>query len=204
VNFTELREELFARGTDYLEESAAEVARADRWLNQAYREICNLHVWPFLQTSATGVADTGVVSIPDLRRIRFVVDIGQGGARPLGRVSRDDLADEGADVTTTGTPEFYYVDAGNQVKSYPLGGTLQVFYVKRVASLSGTEEPIFDEEYHDLIVDRAMIKAYKDSDNFEAATALREEYKAGILSMAEDYQLDSREVQFLEPSGSDS
>lgn len=198
MNFSELKDELFARGTNYLEEDAESEARAERWLNQAYREILNLHAWPFLQSTATGVTDDGFVSVPDLRRIRFVQDVSESPARKLNRVSLDDLANDGEDLTETGDPDWYYVDNGNIVRTFPSGGTIKVYYIKRVDPLSGTDTPVFDEEYHNLIVDKAMIKAYIDNDNFEAAAALREEFNAQVAAMAEDYLLDSREVQFIQ------
>lgn len=200
MNFTELKDELFARGTNYLEEDATDIARAERWLNQAYREILNLHAWPFLQAVTTGADGAGFVSVPDLRKIRFVTDVSSGGSpgRKLNRVSLDDLVlTDDADLTVTGTPEWYYVDGGNAVKSYPAGGTIRVYYIKRVDPLSGTQSPIFSEEYHNLIIDKAMMKAYIDNDNFEAAAVLRQEFDAGVEAMAEDYLLDSREVQFI-------
>jgi hypothetical protein len=202
MNFSELKDELYARGADYLEDDAASVARAERWLNQAYREILNLHAWPFLQASATGTADAGEVTVSDLRKIRFVTDTDDGDpGRKLTRVSLDELVadeDESFDLTRTGRPEFYYLDSDDTIKAYPVGGTIRVYYFKRVAPMSAdADEPIFDEEYHPLIVDRAMIKVYIDSDNFEQAAALREEYNLGLRAMAEDYLLESREVKFI-------
>lgn len=199
MNFTEIRDEFFARGTDYLDEDAAGNARADRWLNQAYREILNLHAWPFLQASQTSAPP---VSIPDLRRILNVYISSTNVS--LQRTTVEELRGQDLDLGLTGDPELYYTDSGIAVYTYPVT-TLQVTvrYIKRVSPLSGTDTPLFDEQYHDLIVDRAMMKAYKDSDNFEARAALKEEYDAGVLSMAEDYQIDSREVMYLEPSGTD-
>lgn len=199
MNFTELREELFARGTSYLSEDAASTARADRWLNQAYREICNLHVWPFLVTEVTGTAGAGQVSIPDLRKLLLVADssVGTTPGFILQRSSYEDLAQDGEDLSQTGSPALYWMQ-GTIVRAWPVGGTIYVRYAKRVDEISGTQTPLFDEEYHDLIVDRAMIKAYKDSDNFEAAAALRQEFDAGMTAMAEDYQVFSRDVTYLD------
>jgi hypothetical protein len=201
VNFSELREELFARGTSYLSEDAASSARADRWLNQAYREICNLHVWPFLVTEVTGTAGAGQVSIPDLRKLLLVADasVGTTPGYILGRSSYEDLAQDGEDLSQAGTPALYWMQGTSTVRAFPVGGTIYVRYARRVDELSGTQTPLFDEEYHDLIVDRAMIKAYKDSDNFEAAAALRQEFDAGMTAMAEDYQVYSRDVMYLDP-----
>jgi hypothetical protein len=197
MNFTELKDELFARGTNYLEEDAETEARAERWLNQAYREILNLHVWPFLQTTATGTAGAGEVAIADFRKIRVVTDISPGYDVHLGRSSFEELLVDFGDLTDTGDPEWYYVDGTATVKAFPVGGTIKVYYIKRVDPMSGTDTPVFDEEYHNLIVDKAMVKAYIDSDNFEAAAALREETNLALTAMAEDYFLDSRETMFI-------
>lgn len=200
MNFSELKDELFARGTDYLEEDAAGIARAERWINQAYRRILNLQAWPFLQAVATGPAGEGYVQINDLRKIRYVVDLTNGptSGRPLSRRTREDLTLAGEDVDIEGTPESYFVEQGIFVQGWPRGGTIQVYYVKRVDPLTGTDSPLFDEEYHDIIIDLAMMKAYKDSDNFEALAATKQEAKEALDAMVNDYMLDSRDVQFID------
>lgn len=198
INFTELKDELFARGTNYLEESGTETARGERWLNQAYREICNLHSWPFLEAEATGT--DGTVSIPDLRRIIAVFDSsgGDNPGRKLKYTTRRALVIEEhtEDLSRTGTPEWFYIE-NSVVKTYPVGSDVRVWYRRRIAPLTGTDVPIFDEEYHDLIVDGAMVRAYKDSDNFEAAAALRVEWERGVAAMTEDYQIESEEPKFI-------
>lgn len=205
--FTDLREELFARGTDYLEEDAAGIARADRWLNQGYREILNLHAWRFLHAFVLGTEGAGTAAVPDLRRIRYVTNTdgvtpGIPG-HPLQPTTDEDLVDEGQDLAQTGTPETFYVATNNIIVAHPVGGTIRVDYVKRVPPMSGTDEPVFDEEYHPIIVDKAMVKAYVDSDNFEAAAALKLEINEQLNAMAEDYMLAERQVQFLKPTGLD-
>jgi hypothetical protein len=164
-------------------------------------------MWPFLQSDEVGAAGLGIVFVPDLRRIEYVTDVtGQDTThpgRPLKYVTRSELVAEGSDLTQTGQPEMYYVTNGTTINAYPVGGTLRVDYVRRVEPLSGTDEPLFDEEYHNLIIDRAMVKAYIDSDNFEAAATLKAEFELGAAAMAEDYMVESREVQYIEPSGSD-
>lgn len=206
MTFDDLKTELFARGTNYLEEDAQGVARAERWLNQAYREILNLHAWPFLVSTATGATGSGEVSIPDLRKLLLVAntEFGETPGRPLGRVTYEDLVgDFVVDLARTGAPEFYYVE-NSVVHAYPVGGTIFARYIRRVDALSGSQEPVFRDEYHDLIVDRAMVKAYKDSDNFEAAAALREEFNSGVTAMAEDYQVHSRDTVYLQGYGEDA
>ena len=199
MNFAELRAELLARGTNYLEESGASLARADRWLNEAYREILNAQPWTFRRSTTSGPPP---VSIPDLQRVRHVLIT--ASFSPLQRITEDELVEFGVDPATTGTPIYYYVLDGTSVKTYPMTtDSVTVRYLRRIAPMSGTDEPIFDEEYHGLIVDGAMLKAYADTDNFEAAAALTQMYDRRLSSMAEDYFPESREVTYLEPTGLD-
>ena len=196
MTFDELKSELYARGTDYLSEDGEGVVRAERWLNQAYREICGLHAWPFLEDTASGPAP---LSIPTLRRIRYV-RMTDTPWYHLSPSTEEDLIGEGVDLTASGFPSVYYVTGGNIVNvAAATTDSIDVGFIKRVAPLSGSEEPIFDEEYHNIIIDRAMIKAYQDSDNFEAAAALREEFNSEIQAMAEDYQIYTRDVFFIDP-----
>ena len=192
MNFSELKQELFARGTNYLEEDAAGQARAERWLNQAYREIANLQAWPFLVVTTTGTVGAGEVSLPDVRRVMYVTADGNR----LRSIRLEELVDLDSDLTRTGTPAYWYLE-GTTIKTWPTGGTITARYIKRLPPLSGTTEPVFDEEYHDLIVDDAMLRAYKDTDNFEAYASLRQVYDAGLAQMTEDYQLTSRETSYI-------
>lgn len=205
MNFSELKTEFFARGTNYLEEDAQGIVRAEAWLNQGYREIINLHAWTFLHATANGAANAGTVSIPDLRRVLYVADSSTGNSpgRQLQYRSLADLVDMGVDLSEPGDPDYYWIDGGNVVKAYPVGGTLSARYIKRVPPMTGTDSPIFDEEYHNLIVDKAMVKAYIDGDNFEAAAALRAEIDLGLSAMAEDYMIETREPEYLDPTGYD-
>lgn len=202
MNFAEQLVEFYARGADYLSEDGAGVTRAERYLNRAYREICGLHPWPFLEAEANGGG--GGLSIPDLRRILYVSeDTYAGGSpkNPLTFITYEDLIGEGVDVNITGTPLYYYVFQPSLIYTWPLTTkTIQVRYIKRVAPLTGTSEPLFDEEYHGLIIDRAMTYVYVDTDNFDAAALLKLEWEAQVQAMAEDYMVFTRDPGFIDPT----
>lgn len=194
MNFTELKDELFARGLNYLEENATEVARAERWLNVGYRQITNLYNWSFMEATATGAAP---LSVPDLRKVEYVL---AADGTPLGKVTRRDLVRDGALLTDTGgTPESYYLLGGNIVAVWPVStASITVVYFKRVAPLTGTDTPIFDEEYHNIIIDKAMLLGYVDSDNFEARAALEQSINTTLQAMGEDYLLTDPSPSFIE------
>jgi hypothetical protein len=190
VTFAELKAELGDRGFDYLDDD-----RLGRFINQAYREICNLHAWPFLETTATGAPGDIVISPRKVLWVRDATDT------PLRYISYTDLAEIGVPFADTGAPEWWYLlSTGDSVDvmTYPVTtDNITVRYVKRVAPLTGTESPEFDEEYHPLIVDGASIRAYLDNDNFAAASSMREMLDRGLSTMGEDYLTPSRDVQYI-------
>jgi hypothetical protein len=194
VNLTELRTELYARGTDYFDEDAAGVTRATAFLNQAYRRILNAQPWVFLEDTATGTAP---LTIADLRRVKWVRHATTFA--PLKREDETELVSEGVDLSYEGVPQFYYLTSPTVIATVPTNGdSIEVKYIKRVDALSdGADEPVFDEEYHNLIVDGAMIKAYIDQDNYEAAQALKGEFAEVLAAMREDYVLVSPEPQYI-------
>lgn len=193
MNFAELKTELFARGLNYLEESAAEVARAEFWLNTGYREVCNLQNWSFLEATATGPAP---LSVPDFRKAEYV--LGSDGL-PLTKTTRRDLVRDGWKLTDTGTPIFYYLTQGTIFNVAPVStSNITVAYFKRIAPMTGTDVPVFDEEYHNVIVDKAMLLGYTDSDNFEARAALEAQINSTLAAMSEDYLLTDPSPSYIE------
>ena len=169
MNFAELVAELQARGFDDLDSDGT---RAGRFVNAAYLELCGLHQWPFLEESATGVAP---LALSDLGTIEVVLDLDRN-VELAPREYRDLIADYG-DLSTTGTAVFYYLanPSGTlQVATYPVStNTIGVQYWEVPGDLTGTDTPVVPARYHDIIVDLAVCRAYRDSDNHAAAEALQ-------------------------------
>lgn len=168
MNFETLQDEFYARGFDYLDQTAAGQARAKRWLNQAHQELCEIERWPFLKTTASGAAP---LTIADLGAVESVRDTAQSSASLEWKDLRG-LAGSYGDLTTTGSPRWFYIDE-NVIRTYPVGGTLTVTYWQVPADMSADADlPVVPTRFHDLIVDMAVLRAYKDADNFVAAGAL--------------------------------
>ena len=55
ITLAELRTEVFSPYS-YLNDSGTQAARVDRWINQAYHELCDQAPWPFLEATSTGAA----------------------------------------------------------------------------------------------------------------------------------------------------
>lgn len=196
MDLTAMALEAVARGAE------ASETRLDAWLNQAYRRILNAYDWPFTEATTTGAAGTGVVTITDFRKAILVSDstLNSPGAR-LSKITWPELSEdiEAEKFAQTGTPEFWYFDGvANQIKTYPLGGTITVRYYKRINPLTAADSPVFDEEYHLDVVDRAMIEVYKDNDEMESAATQAQIVRDNLLQMARDYQVISREVSYIQ------
>lgn len=199
MTFADLKTELIARGA--VDDGGT---RLGQWVNMAYRRIANSFDWPFTEVTATGTALAGTVVVADVRKVQFVGDISASGAAPGRQLSKITIAELNEEllidnVSTTGTPDFWYLDAATStIKTYPSGGTVYVRYHKRLDPLTGVQSPVFDEEYHNLIVDRALVESYKDTDEFQAARELMQDFLGNLSAMAMDYQVYSREHSYIQ------
>lgn len=178
MNLAEMRQEVRARGFDFLPPS-----RIDAWINKRYRRVANLEAWPFMEGSTTLTAPA---SVPDLRAVLSVMD--QTSNQPLGFEDYRTIRDRDPNLQATGNPTSWYIFE-NQLHVYPLSGnTLSLYYLKRVAPLlSDDDEPLIPEDYHyDILVEGAVADAYRDSDNAEMAALCEAEYGAAIEDMRND------------------
>lgn len=183
----ELRTELLAQGFDFLSSS-----RANQIINDAYQELCNAEFWPFLETSASGAAP---LTISDLRSVDSVIDTVQH--KELEYSTKRDLRRRFVDLTTTGAPGFYYIDAGSIVRTYPVGGTLTVDYVKVPAELDDdADEPVVPERYHRLILDIAVRIACLergDEEYLTRASSVSQSVENRLITMRENLMVNTRE-----------
>lgn len=176
TTFTQLQTEFFARGFDYMNDAGVQLTRAKAWINQAYTELCEEDLWPFLLTTASGAAP---LAVADIRTILSVQDTANASS-PLLPVDEDELTDDFFPLTTTGTPLYFYVD-NVTVRTYPVGGTLSVRYYKVPALLSaGTDVAVVDDRFANLIVDGAVRRAANDNDNPAGAQLAEAERQKGI------------------------
>lgn len=179
MNLESLVTELKARGFDYLSTS-----RATNYLNDAYLlDICEVESWPFLHASKEGTAP---LTISDLRSVESVIDSTQN--TKLSPLDPRELTDSyDTDLTTAGTPTFYYLDAESIVSVYPANtsDTILVRYWKAPEALTGSASPVIPSRFHTLIVDYAVARAYEDSDDYELAQNARENADGRLAKMRE-------------------
>jgi hypothetical protein len=96
-----------------------------------------MYLWPYRLTTASGAAP---LTITDLGVIEEVVDTAQSSL-PLHFVSRRNLLDAYSILTTTGSPQWFYVDNG-VVRTYPVGGTLSVPVLQADTGFDGGSGPV--------------------------------------------------------------
>jgi hypothetical protein len=178
VTFKELQEELYNRGFSDLE---AEAARVKRWLNAAMGEIADFAPWPFLEGSKQAKAP---MVIADLGHVLDVTDLAHDNQ--LGYADRRELVSIDPNLSSSGIAERWYLEGETSFKVYPadVSSEFLVRYLKSVADLvADGDTPIVPAKYHELIVEGAVIRAYRNRDNYEAASLVRSEWKLGIENM---------------------
>lgn len=188
MTLAEARAETQARGFDYLSS-----ARCNAYLNRALAALSMEAAWPWLETSTSG---TSPLTITDLRACLSVVDTTT--SQVLAPADRRSLVDTYQVLTTTGTPEYWYRDSLTSIRTYPVSSdTISVRYVKHEAELtSDSTSPSLPTRHHNVWVDRAVYEAYWDSDNMEAAMALKQKYDLEIVEMKRAYMIPNFDQPF--------
>lgn len=194
MNLQEIREEVRARGYDYVPDS-----RIDRWIKMVYESVCSLEPWPFLESEVTGSAP---LTVHDLSQILYVAheDITLRGT------DLRDIRDSDPALDDVGKPSNWYLE-GNTVKVWPVStDQIWVRYIRKPPALSSNSSvPLFPEAYHDsILVDGAVIKGLKDNDEYDQAAGLQNLYDAAVQAMRDalivrNYQNPFQIVQTRHP-----
>lgn len=140
--------------------------------------------WPWLETSTTG---TSPITITNLRACLSVVDTATRAV--LWPSDRRSLVDNYSDLTTTGSPQFWYRDTLTSIRTYPVSSdTISVEYIKHESDLTAdSDTPSLPSRHHNVWVDRAVYEAYVDTDNFDSAAALKAKIDGEIVEMKRTY-----------------
>jgi hypothetical protein len=178
--FATLQTEFYARGFDYLNADTAGQTRAKRWLNEAQMEVCETGPYPFLEATTTG---TGTITFTDLREIIAVLTTVNPAL--LTGVDRHLLLQIAPDLSLTGAPVYWYLE--NEVlKVFPVASTtgLTCRYLKVPAEMTLDADTLtVPNQYANLVLDAAAIRAYRDSDDFDAADRLRIHWNESVQRM---------------------
>lgn len=199
MTFKELIEEVSARGFEFIANDEGGEARIKRWINQAYREIIDFRAWGFLEAEKEGKAP---LTIADLKHVLSVVNVTNG--ERLTYTTRAGLEHWDPGLSTVGTATQWFLDGEDELRVYPADAdsTIQVRYLMKPPDLAADgDEPIFDADYHDLIVDAAVVRAYKNTDNFEAAGFVRQEFDRGMRNMVRNLRKSYDGNRMIQRSG---
>jgi hypothetical protein len=174
------------------------------YVNDAYMDVLAASpFWPFLEsrTEALSVtAGTGTVSLPaDVFRVTSVYNATDDIAMiPLdGRAEyRHDFPDPASGL---GSPQFYRL-RNTTLEVYPWAQAttaLSVDIFVPPAELGTSDEPVFPEHYHRILVSGALAYAYEDDANGAQAQLHRSSFDRLLMAMKEDL-LGSRVEKYPE------
>lgn len=168
-----------ANWVDYINEAIRQVWRATPW-------------WPFRaarSTSLSYAASTRAASLPtDATQILAVRDATNDTALvPIQGHDVEWIIDPSNEETGLATR---YRVFGTTLEIYPLPQsaiTVHVEYRQGVNLLdSGSEEPVFPETYHDVLVHGALALAYEDDGNLDKAALQRGRFDSDLAHMVTD------------------
>lgn len=198
--FATAQTEFYARGFDYLNQDAAGRTRAKRYLVEGYLEdVCADEPWDFLRASTSSTAP---LTITDLDTIISVKNTTRDTS--LHGADHGWLEDSYADLTDPGTPEWYYLSDDTTLGVYPANtsDTIQVRYYKVPSEPSADGDTfLVPSRWQGIIIDAAVIRAYIDSDNFEAAQFLQQRFDRRLDRMRSAHMVRDPDPRFILPSG---
>lgn len=181
------------RLSDYLNDTSTarwSASTRDAYINIAYKKICNSENWPFresLDTSITTVYGVAQYQLPADIQLPLGIWLNSIQAEnKLENVSR--LQRENFSFTSTGKPIYYFMFGGSFIL-YPTpdtGYNLQIEYQEKIPDLVlGTDEPIFDEDFHHLIALKAasILKRTSGGTDDKDADNLDLQYERELIDM---------------------
>lgn len=161
-------------------------------------DICEEEDWDFLEATKEGKAP---LEISDLRTIEYVLNVTEESK--LAPLKRGRITDEySTNIAESGSPSFYYLTEGDTINVFSANtaDTFLVRYWKVPEELSGTKEPLMPKRWHSLVVDAAVARAYRSSDDWELSNAAKATFEAEFQKMREsllDYQHDGPEDRIV-------
>ena len=188
MDFTALQAELAARGFDPL----VGQGRAGAFINRGMRALDGMALWPYLESSATGTAP---LAISDLLTVEAVLDT-TNDVELLPDTYQNLRARFGGDLSTAGNPSYWYMATPGGVRTvatYPVSSSVQIgvqYWRVTSALSSGSDVPAAPARWHDLIVDLAAIRAYRDMHNHGAAESLQAQVDRDVAQMRQELFTD--------------
>lgn len=209
MNFGHATTEFYARGFSYLNDTTANRLRARRYIAQGFYEVLqdliDAGVAPYAETTWTTTAP--FTSLATASAVQSVYD--STNDTVLQWADRRTLIDMYGDLTTTGTPIYWYTEgaASSVDGENPYTLTLKVYPANTTASLrirtvegivasgpsTASDTFVFDDEneiygipvpYQYMVVDRAVIHAYWDNDEADMGDRLEKRYQEISLPRA--------------------
>lgn len=187
MNLSDAQGAVLARGFDYLASD-----RLTLMLNTAKDEFEDLYEWPWLWTPLAGTTPLTIANF------KLMLTVNSGGLELLGLDPRQ-VAQDGTDLGQAGTPAYWWLEGANVLHVWPGDGSpVAGAYLADSPPLANpTDTPLIPARYHGLWVDYAVCEAYKDSDNFVAAQALRADIGLRMLDVIGRYEVRNRQHSLL-------
>lgn len=165
--------------------------KIDAVINQGLRRLSTRFEWPWLAatTTLTLAADSSSATFPtDLMKVEAITRVGYAGR--LVEVSPHEILGTRGGSIASGVPTAYYRHGRDmffdRIPSEDIDFT--VLYYKQASTMENdTDEPEFTEEYHLILADYAVAKAWEREEDFTKADEAMNDYEAGVEQMAQFY-----------------
>jgi hypothetical protein len=185
MNTGEATQAVKDRGFDYLSNG-----RVLLMLNSAKDAFEDIWRWPWLETFTIGPTP---LTIDDLKLVQMVKNAATDDE--LLGLTMAQVRQDFTDVSAGGAPQYWWLQGDTILHAWPGDGAdVSVWYVADSPALvADTDTPLIPARYHNLWIDLAICEAYKDSDNFAGAQALRADVYARMQDVIGRYETRNRQ-----------
>jgi hypothetical protein len=183
---------LISRASSRFRDPSNNVVSTAQWcqyINQAYKDVnTSSNLWPWLesaeQTIAFGAGDRGAALPADVLQVNWVYDVTHD-RRLFDDMGRGAFWHKDQLRSDTGLPTVYRL-RGSCIELYPLPDetiSLRAEVVAWPAALTDSDEPVWPETFHELLLEGALMRAYADDGQSEWYTLHKAAFEEGTLRM---------------------
>lgn len=174
--------------------------QVEQVVNESYQEVLGLQPWPFLRGESTIALDAeqDTFTLPDTFRTLTAVVLTMDSDKYRLRQTTVDVLDEYEDEP--GEPAYYAREDDRTIRVWPAprnAASVEVRGQLQFDLLSGSNEPVFAEQFHPVLAYRAATRMLVEEGDDSGRSESYQLESAGYLGRMEKYYLASGDIGLI-------
>lgn len=165
----------------------------DEWVNNRYNLVNTHRDWPYLETSTTIAVSAGATTFALPADFANFRDVRYNPTGSTQNVLEEVNPEEGSDPNSSqaqGRPSAYWrvgASASANLDRPVDAGTIALIYYNRPDELTALDSPIFDSQFHRILVYGGLVEVYEKTFDFDEAAVQEQKYERMLGAMVDYY-----------------